>query len=96
VLVPPGRLHEHQILTVAIDLNAVPPLGIDGIEATDKGQLRDGVLRFGAIGVGGLKMKIHKRSIQRLFEANDLVLDAESILELAINEQPDQKSAGSP
>ena len=37
---------------------------------------------FGAIGVGGTKMKIHHRAIERLFEANDLVLDAEEIFEL--------------
>ena len=38
---------------------------------------------FGALGVGGLKMKIHKACIARLFERNDLVLDAETIAEVA-------------
>jgi hypothetical protein len=38
---------------------------------------------FGALGVGKLKMKLHKQCIQRLFEKNDLVLDAESIADLA-------------
>ena len=38
---------------------------------------------FGALGVGGLKMKIHKACIARLFERNDLVLDVETIAELA-------------
>ena len=37
-------------------------------------------LRF--LGVGGLKMKLHKAAIRRLFESNDLVLDAEQIYEL--------------
>ena len=37
---------------------------------------------YGAIGVGGTKMKLHKAAIRRLFEANDLVLDAEEIYEL--------------
>jgi hypothetical protein len=69
-------------LRVAVDLNAVPPLGIEGIEAGDKGIERDGVVCYGAIGVGGLKMKIHNRAIQRLFETNDAVLDAEEIFEL--------------
>ena len=67
----------------AADLNAVPPLGIEGIEATDNGVERDGVKTYGALGVGGLKMKIHKACIARLFERNDLVLDAETILEVA-------------
>jgi methylenetetrahydrofolate/methylenetetrahydromethanopterin dehydrogenase (NADP+) len=68
---------------VAADLNAVPPLGIEGIEVTDNAVEREGVTVFGALGVGGLKMKIHKACIARLFERNDLVLDAETIAEVA-------------
>ena len=68
-------------LRAAADLNAVPPLGIEGIEVTDDGAERDGVTVFGALGVGSLKMKIHKACIARLFERNDLVLDAETIAE---------------
>ena len=64
------------------DLNAVPPSGIEGVEAMDDGAERDGVTVFGALGVGKLKMKLHKRCIQRLFEKNDLVLDAESIADI--------------
>jgi uncharacterized protein YbjT (DUF2867 family) len=70
-------------LVAAADLNAVPPLGIDGVEPNDSGATRDGVTTFGALGVGGLKMKIHKACIARLFERNDLVLDAESIADVA-------------
>lgn len=66
-------------LKVAIDLSAVPPLGIGGVKVTDKAERRDGVVCYGALGVGGLKMKIHKAAIARLFSANDLVLDAEEI-----------------
>ncbi len=66
-------------LQVAIDLSAVPPLGVEGIEMTDKAVERDGVSCYGALGVGGTKMKIHKAAIQRLFMAQDLVLDAEQI-----------------
>lgn len=68
-----------QGLRVAVDLNAVPPAGIAGISPTDKGNKRDGMIVYGAIGVGGLKMAIHKRAIQQLFEANDQVLDAEEV-----------------
>ena len=70
---------------VAIDLNAVPPAGIHGISAMDKAVDRDGRLDYGAIGVGGLKMKIHRASIKSLFTRNDLFLDAEEIY--AIGEQ---------
>jgi hypothetical protein len=73
---------ELQGLKVAIDLNAVPPLGIAPMEPFDAAQMRDGVVCYGAIGVGGLKMKIHKAAIQALFEANDRVLDAEQVYEI--------------
>ncbi|MFT5524427.1 MAG: hypothetical protein ACI9G1_002616 [Pirellulaceae bacterium] len=66
-------------LKVVVDLNAVPPLGIEGTEVIDKGEDRNGVICYGAIGVGGTKMKIHKEAIRRLFSSNDLVLDAEQI-----------------
>jgi hypothetical protein len=70
-------------LRAAADVNAVPPLGVEGIEVTDNGTDRNGVIVFGALGVGGLKMKIHKACVARLFERNDLVLDAETIAEVA-------------
>lgn len=73
---------ECKTLAVAIDLNAVPPLGLSGIEATDKAKLRDGVPCYGALGVGGTKMKIHKAALRRLFKSNDLALDAEEIYQL--------------
>lgn len=66
-------------LKVAIDLNAVPPLGIAGSEVMDKAKERDGAVFYGAIGVGGTKMKIHKAAIRQLFESNDQVLDAEDV-----------------
>jgi hypothetical protein len=69
-------------LKVAIDLNAVPPVGIEGVEASDKGAARDGIRAWGALGVGGTKMKIHKVAIRALFASNDKTLDAEEILDL--------------
>lgn len=69
-----------QSLRVAIDLNAVPPAGIAGVGATDKAAEKLGRLVYGAIGVGGLKMKIHRQSLQALFAANDRVLDAAEVL----------------
>jgi methylenetetrahydrofolate/methylenetetrahydromethanopterin dehydrogenase (NADP+) len=70
-------------LIAAADLNAVPPLGIEGIEVMDNATPRDSVSAFGALGVGGFKMKIHKACIAKLFERNDLVLDAETIADVA-------------
>jgi len=65
------------------DVNAVPPPGVEGIEVTDDGMERDGVIVFGAMGVGNLKMQIHKACIARLFDRNDLVFDAETTAEVA-------------
>ncbi|MBX3415106.1 MAG: NAD(P)H-binding protein [Pirellulales bacterium] len=70
-------------LRVAVDLNAVPPTGLAGVDVMDRGRLDGQVACYGAIGVGGTKMKIHKAALRRLFEANDLVLDAEEIFTLA-------------
>jgi len=82
-LVPKGAWAGRKGLVAAADLNAVPPLGIEGIDVMDNGVERDGVVVFGALGVGGLKMKIHKACIAKLFERNDLVLDAETIADVA-------------
>jgi hypothetical protein len=82
-LVPRGTWAGQEGLRAVADVNAVPPLGIEGIEATDNGALRDGIPAFGALGIGALKMKAHKAAIAQLFERNDLVLDAEQIYDLA-------------
>jgi hypothetical protein len=66
-------------LRLAIDLNATPPAGIEGIQPTDQAAPRDGVICCGAIGVGSAKMRIHKAALKRLFQANDQVLDAEEV-----------------
>jgi hypothetical protein len=70
-------------LLALADLNAVPPLGIQGVEVTDSAAAREGATVYGALGVGSLKMKIHKACIARLFSRNDLVLDAETIADVA-------------
>ncbi|MFG0290313.1 MAG: NADP-dependent methylenetetrahydromethanopterin/methylenetetrahydrofolate dehydrogenase [Rhodopirellula sp. JB044] len=80
-----------QSLKVAIDLNAVPPAGIGGIETFDKAKpLREGDDRsptvYGPIGVGGLKMRAHKAAVAKLFEQNDLVFDANEIYDLTIEQ----------
>jgi hypothetical protein len=69
-------------LRVAIDLNAVPPAGIEGVGVTDAAKEDGGVHCYGAIGVGLTKMRIHKAALKQLFDRNDLVLDAEQIFEL--------------
>ena len=82
-LVPRDAWANLPSLRVVADLNAVPPLGIEGIDVTDAGVDRGHTKVFGALGVGNFKMKVHKRCIAKLFERNDLVLDAESIGDVA-------------
>jgi methylenetetrahydrofolate/methylenetetrahydromethanopterin dehydrogenase (NADP+) len=65
------------------DCNAQPPLGVAGIEATDKAKDRGGKLAFGALAIGALKLKLHRTCIGRLFERSDQVFDAEQIYALA-------------
>ena len=69
---------------VLVDLNAVPPAGIAGIGAGDKARDDGGRIVYGALGVGGTKMKIHKEAIRRLFAANDTLLDAEQLLAIGM------------
>jgi methylenetetrahydrofolate/methylenetetrahydromethanopterin dehydrogenase (NADP+) len=82
-MVPKQMLAAAKSLKVAVDLNAVPPLGIEGIDVHDAGVQRDGVTAFGAFGIGNFKTKLHKACVARLFTRNDLVLDAEAIAEVA-------------
>lgn len=82
-MVPVSAWTKASSLAVAVDLNAVPPLGIEGIEVDDAGVKRNGAVVFGAFGVGDFKTKLHKACVARLFTRNDLVLDAEAIAEIA-------------
>jgi threonine dehydrogenase-like Zn-dependent dehydrogenase len=70
-------------LELIADANATPPLGVDGVEMFDKAKDRDGKVAWGAIGFGALKLAVHRACIGRLFEANDLVFDAEEIYAVA-------------
>lgn len=65
------------------DANATPPLGIGGIDMMDKGQDRHGKIIWGAIGFGTLKLALHRACIEKLFERNDQLFDAEEIFSLA-------------
>jgi ribulose 1,5-bisphosphate synthetase/thiazole synthase len=81
-MVPREAWVAQKTLKVAVDLNAVPPLGIEGVEVDDAGAQRDGVTVFGAFGVGNFKTKLHKACVAKLFTRNDLVMDAEAIADV--------------
>lgn len=61
------------------DCNAQPPVGVAGVEATDKAKERHGKIVTGALGMGGLKLKLHRACVSQLFESSDVVFDAENI-----------------
>jgi hypothetical protein len=66
-------------LELVADANASPPAGIEGVAMGDRGTESHGKILFGALGFGALKLALHRACIARLFEQNDLVLDAEQI-----------------
>ena len=65
------------------DANATPPLGIEGTDMMDRGEDRNGKIIWGAIGFGTLKLALHRACIEKLFERNDQVFDAQEIFALA-------------
>lgn len=82
-LLTADQINSSSNLRVAIDLNAVPPAGLAGIGITDKAKSIGSGVGYGAIGVGGLKMKTHRAAIQSLFDSNERLLDALEIYQIA-------------
>jgi methylenetetrahydrofolate/methylenetetrahydromethanopterin dehydrogenase (NADP+) len=66
-----------------LDFNLTSPLGIEGIKPEDDFAEYDGKRALGALAIGNPKMKVHKACIAKLFERNDLVLDAEGVYSIA-------------
>ena len=84
-----GSLHEAcPTLKLAVDLSAVPPYGLAQISPQDHGVLHEGVRCFGALAIGGRKMKIHKAAVASLFTASDKIVDLEQLYELGRQPQP--------
>ena len=74
---------ENASLELIADANASPPAGIEGVGLSDRGASSHGKILFGALGVGALKLAVHRACIARLFEQSDLLLDAEEIYGIA-------------
>lgn len=82
-IVPASLWQQASELRVLVDLNAVPPAGVEGVATTDAGTERDGRILFGALGIGQFKMKLHQHAIGQLFSRKDLLIDHRSLLEQA-------------
>jgi methylenetetrahydrofolate/methylenetetrahydromethanopterin dehydrogenase (NADP+) len=70
-------------LEILMDANATPPLGIEGVDMLDRATEHNGKICYGAIGIGSFKVEVHRACVARLFERNDIVLDAMEVFELA-------------
>ncbi len=68
---------DHSSLEVLADVGTGRILGFEGIDMMDNNQERFGKHIFGGIGIGALKLRLHRVCIARLFESNTLVIDAE-------------------
>jgi methylenetetrahydrofolate/methylenetetrahydromethanopterin dehydrogenase (NADP+) len=82
-LLKANHWHNNPTLELLADANASPPAGIEGIGLSDRGISSHGKTLFGALGFGALKLAVHRACIARLFEQNDLLLDAPEIYNIA-------------
>ena len=73
----------HPSLETLADVGTARILGFEGIDMMDNNQERFGKHVYGGIGIGALKLRLHRACIQRLFESNDLVLDAKEVYNTA-------------
>jgi methylenetetrahydrofolate/methylenetetrahydromethanopterin dehydrogenase (NADP+) len=78
-LLTASQWQQHPTLELIADANASPPAGIEGIGMSDRGVASHGKTVFGPLGFGALKLAVHRACIARLFEQNDLLLDAAEI-----------------
>ena len=72
-------------LKVVVDYSAADPVGVEGVERDDDLAEEDGVLKLGALAVGGRKMKLQKRCLQRMFEAKGTVMDLDGVYDVALD-----------
>jgi threonine dehydrogenase-like Zn-dependent dehydrogenase len=69
---------------VVVDYSAAEPVGVEGVDRGDDLEEDGGVLKLGALAVGGPKMKLQKRCVQRMFEAKGTVLDLSGVYDVAL------------
>lgn len=66
------------------DINAIPPLGVEGIEYTHDGvEILPGVWSVGAVAIGNLKKKVEAQLFRRAAEAPEGIFDYKNAYEIA-------------
>lgn len=83
-----GQLEKAENLIVAADVNAVPPLGIEGVEVHDMGEELESTPKkaagLGALAIGDVKYKVHFRMFEMMKNTDiPLYLDHEKAFEVA-------------
>jgi hypothetical protein len=79
-LLPKSVWSKNPRIKVLVDVNAVPPCGIEGIDPRDDGKrLEDGRISIGALSIGSLKIQVHHRIVEKLFEEKGQIMDLEKI-----------------
>ena len=69
---------------VVVDYSAAEPVGVEGVARDDELEQEDGVKKLGALAVGGPKMKLQKKCVQRMFEQKGTVMDLEGVYDVAL------------
>lgn len=82
-VLPKSAWQGNTSLEAIADVNAVPPMGVEGLEVMDNGTEKEGIQFYGAIAIGNYKMKVHHASISALFESNNQFLDETTIYDIA-------------
>jgi len=70
---------------VVVDYSAADPVGVEGVDRGDNLAEEDGVLKLGALAVGGPKMKLQKACIRRMFETKGTLLDLDGVYDVALD-----------
>ena len=73
-----------QGVRVVVDYAAAEPVGVESVDRGDNLEEEDGVLKLGALAVGGPKMKLQKACIRTMFETKGTVLDVEGVYDVAL------------
>jgi hypothetical protein len=76
---------DSEALEVVVDYSAAEPVGVDGVARDDDLEDEDGVKKLGALAVGGPKMKLQKRCVERMFQAKGTVLDLTGVYDVALD-----------
>lgn len=82
-LLDASQWQQHDTIEILADVSTAEPLGFAGISMMDRNTERFGKKIFGGLGIGALKLKLHRTCIEKLFTSNDQVLDADAIYKIA-------------